>query len=248
MKRGINTENRDFKDFMCFSFLIILVFLQISTMAQNKVLNNYSIGGQISTNGVGLDLAFGTKAILKSDFSKFRISISTFSHPNETKVQNPNRSNPKPYVFGKLNSAGTIRFNYGFNKNIGASKLSLPKLSYGFSAGPTLGILKPYYIGFQDPESLVDQPQLIQQNEYTNENQDYIYGPASWTRGFSEIEPKLGLNFDAHFTVNWNNSFHFKEWKSGIRIDYFPKDFKILYNSNQKVFTSIYTAYSIGRY
>jgi len=167
--------------------------------------------------------------------------LNTLYHPQETKVQNPRRANAKAYVFGKLNAAGVLRINYNFNYALGQAKIGSPSLQYGFSVGPSLGILKPYYVGFQDPESQNTKPAIVQQSDYTNENQEYIYGPASWTKGFSELNPKLGLNLDAHFSVIWNNSYRQKEWKSGIRADYFPNEFKILYNSDKKVFMSIYT-------
>jgi hypothetical protein len=239
------SNNEAFKTFLVLSFLVSLT---LSSSAQDNSLISYSAGANISTNGLGLDLSAGLAPNKLSNKNSIRITVNTLHHPQETKVQNQTRANPKAYVFGKLNAAGVIRLSYDFNYAIGQPKLGSPSLQYGFSVGPNLGLLKPYYVGFEDPETQPEKPQIIQQSEYTNEYQNYIYGPASWTHGLLEIDPRLGINLDMHFTVRWNNSFHFKEWKSGIRADYFPNNFKILYNSDKRVFASLYTSYSIGRY
>lgn len=242
-----NKDNRaieTFKTRISLAACICLFF--ISAGAQQLKASEYSIGAYAATNGYGLQADI--KITTKSDFThSLLLSTQTIIHPKETKVQNSLRANPKPYVFGKLNAGGAIRLSYVLEKQIGTPSIYTPNLILGISGGPSLGILKPYFVGYQDPDNLDKKPDLIQQNDVSTANQNYIYGPASWTKGFKSLYTTAGLHIDTHLKLKWKSGSNIQNWTTGVRLDVLTTEYKILYNSDKQLFTSIYTAYSLGQ-
>ena len=225
-----------------------VILLYMSTNAQHSPFNGLSGGLTLATNGIGGELnalLTPTKLVKTQEIT---LSFQNIKHSRETKVQNARYVNPKPYVYGKLNGVATIRLSYSMSKQIGQHMTSKPSVFWGFSAGPSLGILKPYYIGYQSNAPESNSPALIPQSTETIANQDFIYGPATWTLGTDELSFKPGLHFATYLSINWNHSFYFQSWESGVRFDYFPQELEILHLANNKAFMSIYTSYLIGKH
>ncbi len=199
----------------------------------------------LATNGIGI----GYGQYLSTDDRMLTIDLQTISHPKETNVQNLSIVNPRAYVFGKISGAATLRLSYTTYKTLssGTSGSLSPSISLGFAGGPSLGIMKPYYVSYQHSREDGSGPDIIQQNEETASNQDSIYGPVSWTRGFSELSFTPGLHADIHLAIKWNHSYYLQSCKMGVRLDYFPRSLEILYNTKSQYFTSIYIAYEVGR-
>ncbi|MFB1013145.1 MAG: hypothetical protein QMC68_05295 [Bacteroidia bacterium] len=229
---------------------IILVLwvctLSSFVLAQESKVSSFSFGASAATNGYGLhaDLALQPKGTL---LHGFQVSTQTILHPKETKVQNSQRTNSKPYVFGKINAGGTFRLSYTLGKELGTLNTNFSNLMVGISGGPSLGLLKPYLVGYQDPDNTGSKPDIIQQNETSIGNQDNIYGPASWTRGFKNLTVTPGFHLDFHLKIKWISPTNTQSWTTGVRLDYFSDQYQILYKSDKQAFTSIYTAYSLGR-
>ena len=215
-------------------------------IAQESRISSFSFGVSAATNGYGLhgDLALQPKQKL---LHGFQFSTQTIIHPKETKVQNPQRANSKPYVFGKINAGGALRLSYTLQKELGSSNTNTPNLIIGISGGPSLGLLKPYLVGYQNPDYAGSKPDIIQQNETSIVNQDNIYGPASWTRGIKSLTITPGFHLDFHLKLKWISPTNTQSWTTGIRLDYFSDHYKILYKSDKQAFASIYTAYSLGK-
>ena len=229
---------------------IILVLwvctLYSSTLAQESKVSSFSFGASAATNGYGLhgNLALQPKGTL---LHGFQVSTQTIIHPKETKVQNSQRTNSKPYVFGKINAGGTLRLSYTLERELGTLNTNFPNLIVGMSGGPSLGLLKPYFVGYQDPDNIGSKPDIIQQNEISIATQDNINGPVSWTKGFKNLTAIPSFHLDFHLKIKWISPINTQGWTTGVRLDYFTDHYQILYKSDKQVFTSIYTAYSLGR-
>jgi hypothetical protein len=230
------------------ALLVGFIPLYISGAAQHRPFNGLSGGLTAATNGVGgeINALLAPTTLVKNQ--EITLSFQSIKHSRETKVQNTRYVNPKPYVYGKLNAAAIMRLSYSVSKQIGKDRTSKPSVFWGFSAGPSLGILKPYYIGYQSNAPESNSPALIPQSTETLANQDSIYGPATWTLGTDELSFKPGLHFATYLSINWNHSFYFQSWESGVRFDYFPGELEILHLANNKAFVSIYTSYIIGKH
>lgn len=228
--------------------LAAFIPLYMSGSAQHLPLDGISAGLTLATNGIGGELnALITPSAL-IQYQKITLSFQSVKHSRETKVQNTKYVNPKPYVYGKLNAAATVRLSYSMSKQIGQHKTSKPSVFLGLNIGPSLGILKPYYIGYQSNSTESNSPAIIPQSIETIANQDSIYGPASWTLGMDDLSFTPGLHFATYLSINWNHSFYFQSWESGVRLDYYPQELEILHLSDNKAFMSIYTSYVIGKH
>jgi hypothetical protein len=225
-----------------------LILLYMTGSAQHFPFKGLSGGLTLATNGIGGELNALLTPTPLIENQKITLSFQSIKHSRETKIQNSRYVNPKPYVYGKLNGATTIRLSYSMSKQIGQRMTSKPSVFWGFSAGPSLGILKPYYIGYQSNAPESNSPALVPQSAETIANQDSIYGPAPWTLGTDELSFKPGLHFATYLSINWNHSFYFQSWESGVRFDYFPQELEILHLANNKAFMSIYTSYLIGKH
>ena len=215
--------------------------------AQTPSLKGFAAGVSLTTNGIGaeLDLLLDNHKLTKNQ--SISLSFQTLKHSRETKVQNSKFVNPKTYVYGKLNAAATLRIGYSWNKQIGQDKSNKPSVYIGYEIGPMLGILKPYYIGYQSPSNERRGPSIIPQNTETIANQDSIVGAADWTLGLNELRYKPGIHISTHISIDWNHSFYFQRWKTGVRFDYFPGELEILHLANNKTFTSVFTSYTLGK-
>lgn len=199
-----------------------------------------------ATNGFGVNIAT-TLSSSHACFQKgVKLDFQTLRTLNETKVSNPYTTNPKPYVLGKVNTASTIRLSYVLNKRLGSYIANQPNLLAGISIGPSIAILKPYYIGYFDPLAEDRQAQIIVQNKETLENQNNIYGPANWTNGLSELNYDLGLHMDVHLAATLAEGYTQQQWNTGVRADLFPGGLNILYNIKTRSFYSVYISYNIG--
>jgi len=196
--------------------------------AQHFPFKGLSGGLTLATNGIGGELNALLTPTPLIENQKITLSFQSIKHSRETKIQNSRYVNPKPYVYGKLNGATTIRLSYSMSKQIGQRMTSKPSVFWGFSAGPSLGILKPYYIGYQSNAPESNSPALVPQSAETIANQDSIYGPAPWTLGTDELSFKPGLHFCYVPFNKLESFFYFKVGNLELRFDYFPQELEIL--------------------
>ena len=226
----------------CIVLYVVVCSLPQVVAAQQKVNAGKFI---LATNGFGLGYSHRMNEGRQLIFA----DLQTINHPLETSVQNTNRVNSKTYVFAKVNSAAGLRIGYTTYKSLSSGSISgaAPQILIGLSAGPSLGIIKPYYISYQHSREDGSGADIIQQNEEIIHNSDSIYGPISWTRGFNKLTISPGIHVDIHLALNWNHSYYIQSCKMGVRLDYFPKGIDILYNAKNQVFTSLYITYEVGR-
>lgn len=225
---------------VCFSAVLLCNHLQAQNYERAK-------SGKfiLATNGLGI----GYSQYIKDGKSLLSADLQTISHPQETNVQNTSIVNPRTYVYAKVNSAASLRFGYTAYKTLssGSNSSLSPAILIGWTAGPSLGITKPYYVSYQHNRKDGSGTDIIQQNEETINNQDSIFGPVSWTQGFKKLGFTPGAHADVHVAIKWNHSYYLQSCKLGVRFDYFPNQLNILYNAKSQYFTSLYIAYEVGR-
>ena len=224
-------------------FSAFFFFNALCVNAQERSIE-LSGGINISTNGYGIYF----QSCFPKVNSKIKNSITLYSHTikhaQETRIKNEKYINPSPYVLGKINAGGGFGIDFTFHHQIGSHQDNSPKLFFGASVGPILGIMKPYYVSFDKPG---EPNQIIVQNEGLLGKQDSIIGSIVWTKGLSELSYTPGIHFDLNFLVQWRNYNRAHNWQNGIRINYFPKGLDILLLANNSSFISIYTQYGFNR-
>lgn len=222
-------------------------FLFIATKMNAQERTKELFGGiNVSTNGYGVNF----QSFFPMSNSKIRHSITlhgqSIKHAQETRIKNTRYLNPNPYVLGKINAGAGLGIGFSSYYQIGTNQGNSPKLYIGTSLGPILGIMKPYYILF---DKLGGQNLTIIQNENIIDKQDSIIGSVIWTKGLRELSFTTGLHLDINLSIQWKNYNRNQQWQNGIRINYFPYGLNILLKSQNSVFLSVYTQYTIsGKY
>ena len=190
---------------------------------------------RLHTNGY----AFGV------DIGKLRTYYSTryltfefgeIRHPKETRMSNDyaglQGTVSRPFRFGKQNNLFVLRGGVG-EKRYFTEKARRKGVSVGmsYSAGPTIGLLKPYYLELY----LSPDEQRPQSARYTEENasiflDDFlIYGGSGVTKGIGETTIRPGGFIKAALHLDWGAfDKHVKAVEAGFMADIFLQRVPIL--------------------
>lgn len=227
------------------STMYLVLCVSIGACIAQGTTNTHTGKVTVATNGFGLGFTHYTKAQTGAITTDFQ----TIAHPQSTSIRNDAFINAKPYVYAKINTAAALRLGYTHYRVIsqGTKNSNTPRLTIGTTIGPSIGILKPYYISYQHARGDNSGPDIIQQNEETIQNTDSVYGPVSWTKGLNQLSARVGFHTDLHLAIDWNRSYYFQSCKIGVRIDYFPNSLPIIYSSHNQYFKSVYISYEVGK-
>lgn len=203
----------------------------------------FSVGPTASTTGLGLSLSSKIKA---HENQYFNFDIKTLHDTKEAKVQNPNYTNPRPYIYGKQNSASVVSSSYSFYSLLGQSTASSPSVKLGFSVGPSIAFVRPYYVYVQEYDNSSQTPKLMRQDPENEPLQNNILGYAGWNTGLDEIKQQFGINAEVNLLTEWDQKYRLGRLKAGVRVDYFFTDLNLLYKNKNQLFTSFFATYQIG--
>lgn len=226
----------------------------------------FAVNFKLHTNGYALGVDFGTlKSYYRTQF--WSIEIGELKHPKEFRQSFEFRSPStnrisRAFIFGKQNNFIPIRVGFG-EKRYFSEKAKRRGLAIGMSyaAGPSLGLLKPYYL---DLIRLTDSPNgepYIRSETYSEENAQYflsinnIYGSSGFTKGLDEISilPGGHAKFALHF--DWGAFDEFvKALDAGVMIDFYFRRVPLMVESpivvnseNTPIFINLYLNLQLGK-
>ncbi len=163
---------------------------------------------------------------------------------------------PKSYVFGKQYSLYNIHYRIGFSHLIAyKSNRNGVAVSFNYSAGPSLGILKPYYLilYYNDSNNGVNEGSL-KTEKFSEANQalfldpNHIYGYAGFFKGL--FQPRFAIGVTSKIGLNFDFSSYFDRIKAievGLMNDtYINKTPIMIYTTNHKIWTSFYMSMQFG--
>ncbi len=218
---------------------------------------------RIHTNGLLIGMNFGEiKTYYKTKY--YHISIGCLQDPRE-KRQNRNLSFSFPdrsraFAFGKQNSVINLRAGLGVKRFISEkAKRKGIAIGYDYQVGPSLAILKPYYLELlYQTENGNATERVLRTERYTPENAEKfttfneIFGGAGYFTGFSDfqivpgIQAKLGLFFSMGAFDKY-----VKALEMGIMADLYAKKLPIMIEteevSNKPYFVNFYVKIILGR-
>jgi hypothetical protein len=238
------------------SFILLLFMISPTVSAQGeldeqpKILmrNEQSFGAFLNSNGLGADFQYA-KRINARNHKIYRVEFSNLKHPKEIKVTNGYYSN-KSFVFGKQNAFFEFKPQFGhqselFRKN-DAGGISI---RYFYSAGPSLGILKPIYYDILYTTGNIYENYSRVEKFNTSIHQTQILGKASFFKGFNEISVVPGASARFGFTFEYSRMdavLHALE--IGIGVDLYPKKIPIMATEmNNFYFMNLYVGYRFGK-
>lgn len=189
----------------------------------------------------------------------FHVSVGELKDPKEQRqsAEQFQGQSFRPYVYGKQNNFYVVRSGWGV-KRYYSEKAKQRGVAVGISynVGPTLGLLKPYYLALCYPNP--DRPGdcRVFEQKYSPENADMfldqngrIRGASPFTTGLDEIAFRPGLNASIALHLDWGAFDEFvKAFEIGAMLDVFPSKIPILVGeNNHQVFLNFFVNLQLGK-
>lgn len=256
--------------------LLILTFLlgiTISgfsqTLDEDEASNNrmpykkeMSLDLRMHSYGFGAGVKYG---IIKSDRLTWLLQaqFNSLKHHREVRqsfdiVQGPLANAPKAFIYAKQNNFYSLQLGAGGKRYFSRKgKKKVISIALSYSIGPTVGILKPYYLdlirpipGTSDFEIVSERYSLDNRAEFLSLNA--IYGASGFGYGIDELMFRLGGYGQGAIHFDWGalNSF-MKAIEVGIMIDAFGGQIPIMVEDgvvldNKSLFFNVYVALQFG--
>jgi hypothetical protein len=213
---------------------------------------------KITTNrGIAPGVEFGKlQTYYKTTY--FQVNAGNIRHAKEQRQSAPPAPNYtlRPYIYGKRNSFLALRAGWGAKRYYSEkARQKGVALGISYSAGPTLGILKPYYLALRRKSDNPTQSRVTYE-KYSDENASafldntLIVGAGAFTRGLSEISFLPGGNASLAFHLDWGAFDEFvKALEIGVMADVFIKKAPILIadTQNNRTFVNFFVNLQFGK-
>jgi hypothetical protein len=185
----------------------------------------------------------------------YHLSLGELHSPREVRQSAPPQTRYRSYVFGKQNNVLMLRGGWGA-KRYYSEKAKVKGVAVGisYSFGPSLGLVKPYYLALARTSD-VPGSFVIRQEKYSESNADVflnnsrILGAAPFTRGFSELSLLPGANASIAFHMDWGAFDEVvKAFEIGAMLDVFPRPAPILVSdSNSPLYLNFFINLQLGK-
>ncbi|MEZ4948124.1 MAG: hypothetical protein R2879_01060 [Saprospiraceae bacterium] len=162
------------------------------------------------------------------------------------------------FIYGKKNSFFTLRVGYG-QKRYFSEKAKTKGLAVGISyeGGPTLGMLKPYYLDLAYP---IDNGRDVfyQSQKYSEDNADVfldrnrVKGSTGFTKGLTELSLVPGVHLQGSVHFDWGAFDEFvKALEVGFMADLFVRNVPIMVEvdgiENRPYFLNVFINLQLGK-
>jgi len=176
----------------------------------------------------------------------------------QTKINSLGRSGS--YAFGKINSLINVRGGVGIKRYVSEKeKKNGLAVGYTYEIGPSLAILKPYYLDLFYVQTINGkQVANIRSERYTPENAERflddgsISTRSSFFKGFDELNVKAGVQgkIGLHLAMGAFDKY-VKAFETGIMFDIYASKIPILLETenspNKRMFFRLYFNFQLGR-
>lgn len=255
--------------YITISFLLLCLSANAQRVIQPKLVEvdwkgivyskEWSIDIRLHENGGSIAYNSGKiKSYNKTNY--YHLELGYTKDPrekNQSKISQTGRSGS--FAYGKINSLINVRFGVG-SKHYLSEKQKRKGLAVGYTyeIGPSLALLKPYYLDLE--YVIVENDQkfaLIRSEKYSEENadiflnEDFIRGRSGFFKGFDELSIRAGIQgkLGAHFAMGAFDK-HVKAFETGIMFDIFATKIPILLEteeiSNKPYFIRLYMNLQLG--
>lgn len=203
-------------------------------------INKNTNGGYIG----GLNIKH-SRRLRNETFRTLGFELANVKHPKESRVP---AFSGGTYILGKQNYLFSLRFSYGMERLLfRKGPQQGVQISALASAGPTIGVIAPYYIEIGNG-TFTTTAQYNPDATNPPHNSGYIFGTGRPLEGIDESSFTAGVHARAGF------SFEFGTFKSsvsglevGLMLEAFPKEVILLPKSeNRSVFPSAYITFFHG--
>ncbi len=183
----------------------------------------FTMAFKLHTHGMGLSANF---VKIKNIYKKkvLEIELLELKHPKEFRQQSlfaSGRDAAKGFVYGKRNNFYNLNVSWGTMRTISEkARRSGVHVSYYYAGGPSLGLVKPYYLelihGTNEYGELVRTNEKYSiENEALFLNEDWIYGSSGPTFGWNDLKLAPGLQAKLAVNFDWAS---YKEFVKAIEV------------------------------
>ena len=234
-------------------YLFFFLFISTLSFSQTEEEEFYDYSSEFiwginksSNSGIIGGFVFKVGKEIKNDvFQTFALDIVNIKHQQE----NRRPSTSGGFIWGKLNYLYAFKFQYGrdyilFKK--AAYQGQGTQITLSVSAGPTIGIVAPYFVEISsEPSGFGRSTTTVPFEEIANSqgtNPNAIFGPGRLFEGLGDSDIEIGFNAKVGF------GFEFGTFKSnvtgfevGFQIDAFANEIPLAaFHSNNAVFPAAY--------
>lgn len=223
-------------------FLITTVFGSVKAQSDDDTKlyysADYSGGGIVHSHGFGVNFRY-SQYLTGSSKRIWSAELLMMKHPKEKKVYNPYNDNARGYFFGKINSLTSLRMHIGRQDVIFGKELKKGvEISWVYSGGPILGIVKPVYLEITE-QGTIARPDIINVERYDPDihNPNIIHGRAGIFTGLSNSSLVPGAS--ARLAMNFEYAPLDKTLKAleiGAVLDAYSKEVPIMANTDNNQF------------
>lgn len=188
--------------------------------------------------GFGFDVRY--QAIRSTWNYDVGLSLTSYKHPQEAKINSAYATTGgKDYIYDKLNYCYVLAPSIGVSRDlIGRDLFNRIGIRGGFSAGPLLALLKPYYLQVAVPVS--GSQAVLETDKYDPAKYNYsnIFGVADYFLGMNEFKMMPGARVKATTLVDLSSSTAFiRGIEMAFFADFYSKKLPLLgYSPNKQVF------------
>lgn len=221
---------------------------------------------KIHTAGIGLGVNFAKlRTYYRTRF--LNIEIAEIKHPKEFRqsfdfrVPSANRVS-RSFIFGKQNNLYVVHGGIGEKRYFSEKALNRGlAVGISYSAGPALGLLKPYHldiIRYREPDF---GSFFISSEAYSETNADRfldinsIYGASGVAKGWGELSVVPGAHAKFAVHLDWGAFDEFvKALEAGVMVDVFFRNMPIMVESpqlpnteNKPIFVNLFLNLQLGK-
>jgi hypothetical protein len=219
------------------------------------------VGARIHTNGFALGVDIGRlKTYYLTQFIHFEIGELKHDREVRQSFDFPSSLNGKisrAFKYGKRNSLYTLRVGFG-QKRYFSEKAKKKGVAVGltYQFGPTLGLVKPYYLELFPSENSPDRlPISTRYSALTHDRFTEIwniYGASNWTKGLDELSVLPGGHLKVAMHFDWGAfDEYIKAFEAGFMLDVFAKKAPIMVEidgiENRPYFLNLFLNIQFGK-
>lgn len=235
--------------------ILVMPFLGMgqrkSAAPQKKEINNtasWGIGVNTNTNS-GL---LGGFSFVKNLPNRSFINIDLTNTKDYQEFDSPYSFNGRTYVEGKLNYLINLRTSYGKHYLLlNQAQEGGTSLSGRISTGPTLGLLKPYYVDLSYTDAGKNITTSVPMAEALNNtySKSSINGEGSFFSGFSQSKLVPGWHVKTALEFKFETlKQNYLAVETGFILDFFSQPVEILNQTNPRsVYTTGYVTFFFGK-
>jgi hypothetical protein len=233
----------------CLAALVFPTASQAQLFTEDEYNREFSFGLMMQPKGLGLDFRYG-RYISSRRTEYLEAELLTIRHPKEIRIYNTSFTNTSPYTYGKQYYAYAGRFGYGNKFLLAEKKLkNTASISLNVAVGPVFLALKPVYLDLLQTD-VNNNNYVVSKRVSANAdiNQNDVIGNSPFSKGFNELNFKMGGFAKAGFNFDWGDfTDEIMALEVGAYVDAFPQRVPImLHTKNKYFFPSFYICVVFG--